>query len=313
MWRKLLGILTLFSFLPYFSICQNKLRENGWYPILSGQTDSISREPIVTTKDFIALKLDTDYFGKYVISGQISNYKRKKWAEETGKATGRQIAFIFNDSVITNPRVNCSIESGAFQITSVLDEKLPDIYKQLKQEKIDSIATLFKNWEKDSLYFAMPPEYRDSIRMAIDYWEAYTWIKLTTKPDEHYWYSITDSAEYKKLEEALKEELEKSNLSSRASDYMQSDTYQMYKMYVCNNPEYINLMFQCFLFKKIRGLYSYLIDDIIQTKYPSAPSIRTYVDKTDNSDDERFAVYEWQRQIWVLMNKDKQTDDPRDI
>ena len=43
------------------------------------------REPIVTTKDFIALKLDTDYFGKYVISGQISNYKRKKWAEETGK------------------------------------------------------------------------------------------------------------------------------------------------------------------------------------------------------------------------------------
>lgn len=60
-----------------FSICQNKLRENGWYHILSGQTDSISREPIVTTKDFIALKLDTDYFGKYVISGQISNYKRK--------------------------------------------------------------------------------------------------------------------------------------------------------------------------------------------------------------------------------------------
>ena len=68
MWRKLLGILTLFSFLPYFSICQNKLRENGWYHILSGQTDSISREPIVTTKDFIALKLDTDYFGKYVWS-----------------------------------------------------------------------------------------------------------------------------------------------------------------------------------------------------------------------------------------------------
>lgn len=58
MWRKLLGILTLFSFLPYFSICQNKLRENGWYHILSGQTDSISKEPIVTTKDFIALKLD---------------------------------------------------------------------------------------------------------------------------------------------------------------------------------------------------------------------------------------------------------------
>ena len=155
MWRKLLGILTLFSFLPYFSICQNKLRENGWYHILSGQTDSISREPIVTTKDFIALKLDTDYFGKYVISGQISNYKRKKWAEETEKATGRQIAFIFNDSVITNPRVNCSIESGAFQITSVLDEKLPDIYKQLKQEKIDSIEIARNIFARSAISFSV--------------------------------------------------------------------------------------------------------------------------------------------------------------
>ena len=48
------------------------------------------------------------------------------------RATGRQIAFIFNDSVITNPRVNCSIESGAFQITSVLDEKLGRIAKAIR-------------------------------------------------------------------------------------------------------------------------------------------------------------------------------------
>ena len=127
MWRKLLGILTLFSFLPYFSICQNKLRENGWYHILSGQTDSISREPIVTTKDFIALKLDTDYFGKYVISGQISNYKRKKWAEETGKATGRQIAFIFNVSFV-QLLVQIQICSyKAISIQSLLTEHRIDI------------------------------------------------------------------------------------------------------------------------------------------------------------------------------------------
>ena len=54
MCKKLFGILALFSFLPYFSVCQNKFRENGWYHILSGQTDSISREPIVTIKDFIS-------------------------------------------------------------------------------------------------------------------------------------------------------------------------------------------------------------------------------------------------------------------
>ena len=305
MYKKLFVILALFSFLPHFLVCQNKFRENGWYHILSGQTDSISQEPIVTIKDFISLRLETDYFGKNVISGQISKYKSNKWAEETEKAIGRQIAFVFNDSIITDPRVNCRIESGAFQITSILDKELPGIYEQLKQEKIDSIEALFKGWEKDSLFYTMPPKQRDSIRIATDYWEASAWVDLMTKPDEHYWYSITNSSEYKKLEEALKEELGKPNFSSRASDYMKSKAYQAYKTYICNDPEYINLMFKSFLFNQFKGLNGYLIDDIIQTRYPFAPSIRAYVEKTDNSDDERFAVYKWQRKIWFLMNKEK--------
>lgn len=132
-----------------------------------------------------------------MISGQISKYKLNKWAKETEKAIGRQIAFVFNDSIITNPRVNCRIESGAFQITSILDKELPDIYERLKQEKINSIEALFEGWEKDSLFYAMSPEQRDSIRMVTDYWEASAWVDLITKPDEHYWYSITDSTEYK--------------------------------------------------------------------------------------------------------------------
>lgn len=305
MYKKIFVILALFSFLPHFLVCQNKFRENGWYHILSGQTDSISQEPIVTIKDFISLRLETDYFGKNVISGQISKYKSNKWAKETEKAIGRQIAFVFNDSIITDPRVNCRIESGAFQITSILDKKLPGIYEQLKQEKIDSIEALFKGWEKDSLFYTMPLEQRDSIRMATDYWEASAWVDLITKPDEHYWYSITDSSEYKKLEEALQAELGKSDFSSRASDYMKSKAYQAYKTYICNDPEYINLMFKSFLFNQFKGLNGYLIDDIIQTRYPFAPSIRAYVEKTDNSDDERFAVYKWQRKIWFLMNKEK--------
>lgn len=305
MYKKLFVILALFSFLPHFLVCQNKFRENGWYHILSGQTDSISQEPIVTIKDFISLRLETDYFGKNVISGQISKYKSNKWAKETEKAIGRQIAFVFNDSIITDSRVNCRIESGAFQITSILDKELPGIYEQLKQEKIDSIEALFKGWEKDSLFYTMPPKQRDSIRIATDYWEASAWVDLMTKPDEHYWYSITNSSEYKKLEEALQAELGKPNFSSRASDYMKSKAYQAYKTYICNDPEYINLMFKSFLFNQFKGLNGYLIDDIIQTRYPFAPSIRAYVEKTDNSDDERFAVYKWQRKIWFLMNKEK--------
>lgn len=162
--KKYLGILVCFSFLPYSLTSRNRCRENGWYHILSGQTDSISRKPIVTTKDFIFLRLETDYSGKYTINGQISKYKMNKWVKETERATGRQIAFVFNDSIIARPRVNCRIENGVFQITSISDKKLPDIYKELKQEKIDSIEVLFKDWEKDSLYCTMSPECRDSIR-----------------------------------------------------------------------------------------------------------------------------------------------------
>ena len=309
MCKKLLGILVLFSFLPHFLVCQNKFRENGWYHILSGQTDSISREPIVTVKDFISLRLETDYCKKNVISGQISKYKSRKWAKETEKTIGRQIAFVFNDSVITSLRVNCKIESGAFQITSILDKELPGIYEQLKQEKIDSIEALFEGWEKDSLFYTMPLEQRDSIRIATDYWEASAWVDLVTKPDEHYWYSIPDSTEYKKLEEALQEELGKPDFSSKVSNYMKSEAYQAYKTYICNDPEYINLMFKSFLFKQFKGLNGYLIDDIIQTRYPLAPSIRAYVEKTDNSDDERFAVYKWQRKIWFLMNTEKRINN----
>lgn len=86
---------------------------------------------------------------------------------------------------------------------------------------------------------------------------------------------------------------------------MQSAAYKAYKQYLCAHPEYINLMFQGFLFKCIKGLYGFLIDDIIQTRYPAAPGIRDYVDRTENAGDERWAVYEWQKQVWRLMNKER--------
>ena len=56
------------------------------------------------------------------------------------------------------------------------------------------------------------------------------------------------------------------------------------------------------------GAVSYthlLVDDIIQSKYPYAPSIRSYIEKPNNVDDEKLAVYEWQRKVWYKMNKEK--------
>lgn len=112
-------------------------RENGWYHVLSA--DSLSAKPIITVKDMVGLKLKKDYYGKYAISGRISKHKINKWADETEKSIGKQIAFVYNDSIISAPQVNTRIESGTFMITSLLNKKLPEIYKGIMKEKSDSI------------------------------------------------------------------------------------------------------------------------------------------------------------------------------
>lgn len=132
--KALVTLLFFMCALCFMNCNKNSYRINGWYHIIPGQKDNIAHEPIVTVKDFVALRLDSDVFGKYIITGQISEHKITKWMNETEKAMGKQIAFVFNDSVITNPTVNCRIESGAFQISSLLDDKLPTIYRQLKKE-----------------------------------------------------------------------------------------------------------------------------------------------------------------------------------
>ena len=87
----------------------------------------------------VGLKLKKDYYGKYAISGRISKHKINKWADETEKSIGKQIAFVYNDSIISAPQVNTRIESGTFMITSLLNKKLPEIYKGIMKEKSDSI------------------------------------------------------------------------------------------------------------------------------------------------------------------------------
>ena len=106
--------------IAYFASCNQIHKthyENGWYHILSQQKDSIAEESIVTVKDFVSLRMDSDENGTCVIVGQISKHKLKKWAKETEKAIGKHIAFVLDDTVITNPKVNARIENGVFQIS----------------------------------------------------------------------------------------------------------------------------------------------------------------------------------------------------
>ena len=136
-------------------------RENGWYHVASGRADSLSSTPIVAAKDFAVLRMDTDNFGKYAIYGQVHPYHLEHWVAETEKAIGKQIAFVFNDSVITNPMVNAKIESGNFAITSRHNDKeLPSIYEKLNGEinlsYQDCLTRLFTErlWEEADAYKA---------------------------------------------------------------------------------------------------------------------------------------------------------------
>lgn len=132
--NKVLFILLSFSLcFPLIAVSQNTHRENGWYHVIDNKKDSLSIEPILTVNDFATLELDTSNLGQYAIFGQISQQKIKKWAIETEKAIGKQIAFVFNDSIITSPQVNAKIESGAFVITSSSDKKLPQLYNYQKR------------------------------------------------------------------------------------------------------------------------------------------------------------------------------------
>lgn len=61
--KNLFGILILIA---YFASCNQIHKthyENGWYHILSQQKDSIAKESIVTVKDFVSLRMDSDEMG----------------------------------------------------------------------------------------------------------------------------------------------------------------------------------------------------------------------------------------------------------
>lgn len=306
----LILFLAAFYFLNFLSDHngQSKSRENGWYYMYDNEKDSLSADPILTVKDFVGLELDsTTSSGKkiYQISGTVSKHKRIKWADATEKSIGKRIAFVYNDRVITAPQVNMRIDGGRFAITGE-EHNIPALFDQIRREKADSMDRVFEGWDKEELY-SLPQNEIDSILMECDFWEAYELVDMGKNPMDRYWYGNLDTVEYKKLEQALYAELQKPNPSSSSADYMKSDAYLNYKSYLYDHWEYMNLMFQSFLFQESpKGLYGYLIDEIVQNRFPEAPSIKDFVENTDNRDDEIFAVNNWQKRIWRLMNREEQ-------
>lgn len=112
--------------------CSSAHRVNGWYPV-DAPENRIEGKAIVTTKDFNVVTLDTvSYPDMAVIEGKLKVDKVQKWADATENRIGKRIGFVFNDSVIMAPTVNCRIESGSFTINSPDKALMIEIYNTLK-------------------------------------------------------------------------------------------------------------------------------------------------------------------------------------
>ena len=134
------------SFEPY--------RPNGWYYITSGAQDSLSAEPIVTTKDFVSIRLDSfmsERTGKmaYQIVGRVNDQSIKIWADATEQSIGKHIGFVCNNKVVCNPLVNARTESGNFAISGEGPE-FKAMYRQIQEDiKNEEIAAEHKKaWEE---------------------------------------------------------------------------------------------------------------------------------------------------------------------
>lgn len=116
--------------------CSSVRRVNGWYPVSDNSEKIIEGNAIVTAKDFDVVSLDTVSFSDMaIIEGKLKAGKAKKWADATENRIDKRIGFVFNDSVIMAPIVNCRIESGSFTINSPDKVLMSKIYDTLKQDK----------------------------------------------------------------------------------------------------------------------------------------------------------------------------------
>ena len=92
---------------------------NGWYPVADVPENRIEGNAIVTVEDIDVVSLDTvSYFDIAVIKGRLKVDQVQTWSVATESRTGKRIGFVFNDSVITAPTINCRIESGGFTINN---------------------------------------------------------------------------------------------------------------------------------------------------------------------------------------------------
>ena len=118
-------------------------RPNGWYYVTSGKQDSLSAEPIVSTKEFAAVELDSFQNEQnkdmvYLIEGRVKDSSVKTWADATEQSIGKHIGFVYRNKIICYPRVNARIESGNFSISSTEAAEMKALYKEIQEEILNA-------------------------------------------------------------------------------------------------------------------------------------------------------------------------------
>jgi hypothetical protein len=134
----LFAFFLLFFGCSFSSFANEPVRPDGWYYVIDMETDSLSASPIVTLKDFDKLKLDSIQNAEtdsitYRISGRLTAYGTKVWAEATERSIGKHVAFLFNGDILIAPYVNARIENGNFSIITGQDYDMKLLYEQIRR------------------------------------------------------------------------------------------------------------------------------------------------------------------------------------
>lgn len=126
------GCLFLLPFIAVGAYSSANQHADGWYPVADIPENMIEGDVIATTDDFESVILDTLSFpGTAFIEGRLKPEKIKKWADATEERIDKLIGFVYHDSVVMAPTVNCRIESGTFSINSEDRNLIIEIYKSI--------------------------------------------------------------------------------------------------------------------------------------------------------------------------------------
>ncbi len=187
--------------------CSTTHRDNGWYPV--DDFDNIEGEAFATTTDFERVSLDTVTDPDIAfIQGVLKQDRISDWTDATEQRIGKRIGFVYKDSVIMAPTVNCRIERGSFSINSPDKRLILDIYNSLDCEKTEIPYVMPQKSYATTEGMTMRIVSPDPVKIPVDSLTVeFTnsrdtdlttgeWYRIDTKSDEGNWIQAPYSKKY---------------------------------------------------------------------------------------------------------------------